>query len=73
MAPEALKGKPSLKSDIWSAGIMMHFLLTGCHPFHGKDDAKLRKQIEKGIPDLVEDTFPSKASLKLVQIMLAYH
>jgi hypothetical protein len=31
-APEQLKGKPTVRSDVYSAGGIMHFCLTGKHP-----------------------------------------
>jgi serine/threonine protein kinase len=52
MAPEALKGQTCLKSDIWSAGVLLHFLLTGNHPFHGKNQKRIQNAIERGVPDL---------------------
>lgn len=37
LAPEALKGILTDKSDLWSAGVLMHLLLTGVSPFMGKN------------------------------------
>lgn len=36
VAPEVLSGSYREKVDIWSAGILLHALLTGVLPFHGK-------------------------------------
>lgn len=42
MAPEILKSKPhDCKSDIFSAGIILYLLLTGCTPFFGDDTEEI--------------------------------
>ena len=33
MSPESLEGKYCLKSDIWSCGVLMYYLISGYHPF----------------------------------------
>jgi calcium-dependent protein kinase len=38
MAPEVVKGKYNEKCDLWSCGIVMFVLLTGCLPFDGSDE-----------------------------------
>ena len=35
MAPEVLTGTLTVKSDIWSAGVLMMLLMTGHNPFRG--------------------------------------
>ena len=52
MAPEALKNQYSTKSDIWSVGVIMYFLLYKQFPFEGDNlDEKISK-IEQGKPEL---------------------
>jgi calcium-dependent protein kinase len=36
LAPEVLSSKYGKECDVWSLGIMVYFLLTGCYPFDGK-------------------------------------
>ena len=35
MAPEIIKGAYDAKCDIWSLGVIMDLMLTGCYPFFG--------------------------------------
>lgn len=48
MAPEALAGKQSEKSDIWSCGVLLYFLLTGQYPFAGHSPEEVIAQVRKG-------------------------
>jgi calcium-dependent protein kinase len=45
MAPERFKGQVSTKSDIWSAGVILHTMLSGRLPFQAETDAKTAKMI----------------------------
>jgi len=42
MSPEMLKGNYDFKTDIWSAGVLTYFLLSGQMPFIGISKAKIR-------------------------------
>eukprot|EP00587_Corethron_hystrix_P008799 CAMPEP_0113317478 /NCGR_PEP_ID=MMETSP0010_2-20120614/12368_1 /TAXON_ID=216773 ORGANISM="Corethron hystrix, Strain 308" /NCGR_SAMPLE_ID=MMETSP0010_2 /ASSEMBLY_ACC=CAM_ASM_000155 /LENGTH=292 /DNA_ID=CAMNT_0000174463 /DNA_START=30 /DNA_END=908 /DNA_ORIENTATION=- /assembly_acc=CAM_ASM_000155 len=49
MAPEILSGAAYDSSiDVWSAGIIIFIMLSGYHPFHGKNDAECEKMIQSG-------------------------
>ncbi len=53
IAPERLKGRPfDGRSDIFSTGVMLYFLLTGQLPFTGEDMAVLQKLVSDPHPPL---------------------
>lgn len=50
MSPEMLKETGhDLKTDIWSAGVIFAYLLTGLHPFDDKDDARCEANFLLGV------------------------
>ena len=47
MAPEILEGgNYSFKSDIWSLGILIYFMLNKEYPYNGKEKEENLKEIE---------------------------
>lgn len=42
IAPQALKGVLTEKSDLWSSGVLMYILLTGISPFKGKNQSQTK-------------------------------
>lgn len=45
VAPETLRKKSELKSDLWSCGVIMHILLSGYPPFSGSTDDEILLKI----------------------------
>ncbi|KAM3143654.1 hypothetical protein pb186bvf_004150 [Paramecium bursaria] len=46
IAPEILQGRCNETCDIWSAGVMLHVLLTGVLPFNGTNDLEIIQSIQ---------------------------
>lgn len=69
-SPEMLQGNPynSLKSDIWSAGIIFYAMICGFLPFEDSDTKVLYEKIKEGkfeIPD-----FLSADAIKFLNLIL---
>jgi calcium-dependent protein kinase len=45
MAPEVISRNYDEKCDIWSIGVIAYFLLSGHHPFKGKNQNEIFKEI----------------------------
>ena len=54
MSPEQLRGQPvDVRSDLFSLGILLYELLTGAHPFGGRDPAStMAKILERDPPPI---------------------
>ena len=47
MSPEIIKGQSNSKTDLWSVGIMLHYMLTGKFPFEPDDKNQIFDVITK--------------------------
>ena len=45
IAPEILLEESTVKSDIWSLGVITYFLLSGTVPFNGKNDNEILNNV----------------------------
>ena len=60
MSPEQLRRDPlDARTDIWSLGVVIHEMLTGCRPFERDDDHALRDAIVFSQPDSLRAWRPS--------------
>ena len=50
MAPEAYKGKTSLKSDVWSMGISLLEMAEGKNPYSGNTSAVIMNRVLESDP-----------------------
>lgn len=48
IAPEVLTGSYDEKCDVWSIGVILFILLSGCAPFNGKNDDEIMNRVKKG-------------------------
>ncbi len=57
ISPEVLLGKPfdPYKSDIWSSGVVLYFMLSGFLPFKGDNDYELNNNIILGNFPLIDN------------------
>mmetsp|Transcript_91347 Transcript_91347/g.257503 ORF Transcript_91347/g.257503 Transcript_91347/m.257503 type:complete len:535 (+) Transcript_91347:39-1643(+) len=54
IAPEVLRRQYGRECDLWSAGVMMHILLSGTEPFSGRSDVEIMRKVSKARYDLVK-------------------
>jgi calcium-dependent protein kinase len=48
VAPEVIAKNYDERCDIWSAGVLLHVILTATPPFSGEDDNEILNNINKG-------------------------
>ena len=74
MSPEILNDDPyyGTKTDMWSFGVILYYLLVGQFPFVGKDTRELKKNIREGKFEFDEECFSqvSKGAKELIRSLL---
>lgn len=72
VSPQVLNGSYNERCDVWSAGVILHLLLTGTPPFNGPDDATIVAQVREGKPRFSEPIWRKLSPLakELVERML---
>lgn len=48
LAPEVINKSYNEKCDVWSCGVILYILFTGCPPFHGSGLAEIKRAILSG-------------------------
>ena len=62
IAPEVLKNGYNEKCDLWSCGVILYILLSGCPPFYGKSEKEIFQKILDGKIDFNKNKIWSKIS-----------
>jgi calcium-dependent protein kinase len=57
MAPEVIAGNYDAKCDVWSLGVILYVLFTGCPPFNGSNDREILSAIKIGKYDMKRPEF----------------
>ncbi|CDI77191.1 CAM kinase, CDPK family, putative [Eimeria acervulina] len=71
MAPEVFMRNVSLKCDVWSAGVVMYFLLTGCLPFTGSSIDEVKYKVCNCEPNYAREcAHLTKEAVSLIKWML---
>ncbi|GAW79315.1 calcium-dependent protein kinase 4 [Plasmodium gonderi] len=74
IAPDVLHGTYDEKCDIWSCGVILYILLSGCPPFNGSNEYDILKKVETGkyTFDLPQFKKISDKAKDLIRKMLMY-
>ena len=72
ISPEILNGKYNQKCDIWSAGVILYAILSGCFPFEGDTDKEIFNAIKNKKYQFHEEEWKniSKEAKDLIKHML---
>ncbi|EFJ50778.1 hypothetical protein VOLCADRAFT_57999 [Volvox carteri f. nagariensis] len=71
VAPEVLARSYSRSADVWSAGVILHILLTGYAPFDGRNDQEILRSVQAGKLDLTTDPIWQSISREATAVLTA--
>ncbi|GIL52091.1 hypothetical protein Vafri_8070, partial [Volvox africanus] len=71
VAPEVLARSYSRSADVWSAGVILHILLTGYAPFDGRNDQEILRAVQTGKLDLTTDPIWTSISRDATAVVTA--
>jgi len=63
IAPEVLDGNYGPQCDMWSLGVIVYIMLSGCPPFNGSSDDDIMEKIKLG-----KFAFPARQFAKVSQV-----
>ena len=70
MAPEIMKkNKYTIKSDLWSLGIIIYEMLYGVVPYKGKNIVELNKNIDKHKLDFKNNTISYDCKFLIIKLL----
>ena len=75
IAPEVLERNYNELCDIWSLGVILYLMLTGCAPFNGANDGEIHAKIRIGKYSLetLVDAGASDDAIDLITHMLEFN
>jgi calcium-dependent protein kinase len=74
IAPEVLNGNYTEKCDLWSIGVILYILLSGCPPFAGLTDSDILKRVKEGKVNFNNSVWQRRSndSKDLIKKLLTY-
>ena len=73
-SPERLeRGIIDRRSDLWSIGVILYEMVSGRHPYRGRNDFELEKAIVDGAPEALPEGCCSHGLERLIRTALAYN
>lgn len=72
MAPEVIDRNYDQKCDIWSCGVIMYILLSGCPPFKGQNEKEILEKVRCGKYSLASEEWQmiSSEAKSMIEKML---